>query len=61
MRPCLLGYSLEEAVGHVPAQRWALVRRRQGPEAPRQPEMTQAGLGTAQSSSQTWVPSLPLL
>lgn len=56
-----LGHSLEEAVGHVPAQKWDLVRRGHGPEAPRQPEMAEEGLGMAQSSSQIWVPSLPLL
>ena len=47
VRLCFLGYSLEETVGHVPAQRRDLVHRGHGPEAPCQPKMTEAGLGTA--------------
>lgn len=34
-----LAHSLEEAVGHVPTQRWDLVRRGHGPETPHQPGM----------------------
>lgn len=48
MRLCLLGYSLEEAVGHVPLEIGPYRPQKARSRAPRQPEMTEAGLGTAQ-------------